>query len=190
MEAQPFMPPQSGQAGWGASTDQVIPRFYRDTKYMPAQSEAEGRPVFKPMDMVEIRQAGEMDSLKEEVHNGHRMRWPQQWDAYEKGREQIVAGTPLIELFPGFPEVIAQLKASNIHTIEGLVSCPDSASTVAHIPFLGEWKKKAKEYVARTSKSATFTEMEKRFNAVAAEKSALEQRLAALEAKLGEKEAA
>ena len=48
------------------------------------------------------------------------------------------------------------------------------------------WKKKAQQYVERTSKSAVITEIEQRFEVEHAEKLALQGRLAALEAKFAE----
>jgi hypothetical protein len=135
--------------------------------------------VFKAIDRVVIRQQGEVDSTIEDVHEGHKMRWPQQWAAFQAGLEQIVSGTPLLELFPGNPEVVAELKAVNIHTIEGLLACPDSAQTASKVPFLGEWKKRAKVYGERMFKANGVAELE-------AQNRALQDRLAALEAKLSE----
>ncbi len=168
-----------GQAAWKDSDQQVIPQFYKDSKYMPFQSEQEGRPVFKPMDMVKIMQAGEVDNLKIEVDETHKQRWPQQWAAYQSGQEQMIAGIPLIELFPANPEVIAQLKTVNVHTIEGLLAVADSAQHA--VPFLTEWKNRAKAYIERTSKASRIHDMEQRF---AAKEQAMAERMAALEAKL------
>lgn len=172
-----------GQAAFSAgANDQVIARFYKDSKHMPAQSADAGRPVFKAMDMVEIRQVGETDSLKEEVHELHKMRWPNQWQQYQANMEQIVSGTPLVELFPGFPEVIAQLRMINVHTIEGLIKVPDSTQTATQVPFLTEWKKRAVEWQARMQKADGVNELEKMLDAERAARKSLEDRLAALEA--------
>lgn len=172
-------PVQPGQASFSGVNDPVLPVFYRASKYMPFQSEAEGRPVFAAIDRVVIRQQGEVDSTIEDVHELHKQRWPQQWAAYQLGLEQVVSGTPLIELFPGNPEVVAELKAANIHTIEGLLACPDSAATASKVPFLGEWKKRAKVYGDRMFKANGVAELE-------AQNKALLERLAALEAKMTE----
>lgn len=171
-----------GQAAFNAASAQVIPHFYRDSKYMEAESKEKGVPVFKPIDRVKIMQAGEQDNTIEDVHDLHRARWPQQWDAYQRGQEQMVSGTPLIELFPGFPEVIMQLKMVNVHTIEGLIACPDSTATNSTVPFLSEWKKRANEWQARVQKSAGAHELEKALEGERAARKALEDRLAALEA--------
>lgn len=176
-----------GQAAFNATVnDQVIATFYKDAKYMPFQSEAEGRPVFKPMDMVLIQQVGEVDSLKEEVHEGHRMRWPAQWASYERNQEQIIAGTPLIELFPGLPEVVAQLKTVNVHTIEGLIKVPDSSATQTKVPFLSEWKKKANQWAERMQKANGFTELERELDIERKKNREMLERLAALEARVSE----
>ena len=182
MEAQ--MGPTANQAVWQgttANTGQVIPQFYRGSKYMEFRSIAEGRPVFDARDMVKIMQAGEMDNIIEEVNELHRQRWPQQWQQYQAGQAQMVAGTPLIELFPGNPEVIAQLKTVNVHTVEGLIGVSDSAAH--NVPFLTEWKNRARTYVERTTRASSVHELEKKLEAEHADKLALMDRLAALEEK-------
>ncbi len=176
--------PQPGQATFDGKPDSVVPEFFRASKHMPHQSEVEKRPVFVGIDRVKISQTGEMDNTIEDVNEWHKQRWPRQWEQYQAGQAQMIAGTPLIELFPGNPEVVAQLKTVNVHTVEGLIKVPDSAQHA--VPFLAEWKNRAQQYVERTQKSATITEIEQRFEVEHAEKIALQGRLAALEAKFAE----
>lgn len=170
-----FGGPTVNQAAWkDANSGQVIPEFYRYSKLMPFKSAAEQRPVYEALDYVKIMQAGEPDSTIEVVNEMHKQRWPQQWAQYQAGQAQMVAGIPLAELFPVNPEVIAQLKTVNVFTVEGLVAVPDSAGS--NVPFLTEWKNRARAYIERTSKAAGFAELE-------AQNKALMDRLAALEAK-------
>ncbi len=176
------MGPTANQAVWkDANNGQVIAEFYRDSAYMPYQSDQEKRPVFRPRDMVKISQAGEPDNLKEEVNEIHKQRFPQQWSQYQAGQAQMVSGVPLIELFPGNPEVIAQLKTVNVHTVEGLIAVADSAAH--NVPFLVEWKNRARAYIERTTNASSLYDLEKRLDAEKAEKQALMDRLAALEEK-------
>ncbi len=177
--------PSVNQAVWqDANNGQVIPKFYRWSKLMPFQSEQEKRAVYKAMDMVKIMQAGEPDSTIEEVNEIHKQRWPQQWAQYQAGKEQMMGGIPLAELFPVNPEVVAQLGTVNVFTVEGLMAVPDSAQH--NVPYLTEWKNRARAYMERTSKAAGFAELEHRLEAEKADKAALLDRLAALEAKMAE----
>lgn len=170
---------QPGQAAFSASqNDTMIAVFHRGHKHMPAESEATGRPVFKGIDYVTLSNPGEKDNIIEEVHELHKLQYARQWDAYQKGMEQVVSGTPLIELFPGFPEVIQQLRMINVHTIEGLMKTPDSTATATQVPFLSEWKKRAQAWSERQSSS----ELQRSLDAERAARKALEDRLAALEA--------
>lgn len=171
------------QQGWnGGNETQVFPRFYKWAKPMPAQSQAEGMMISVPVDMVEIRQAGETDYVREEVNANHRNRWPQHWAAYQAGQEQIQTGTPLDQLFLANPEVVADLKRFNVHTIQALAGLPDSAGD--KIPFLTDWKKKADIYLKGVEKGKGFHELERQLTAASQTNRELSEKMAALEAKL------
>lgn len=175
-----FTPPT--QDGWQGKEHQVLPRFYRAAQYKPAISQETGVPTSEPIDMIEIRQAGEKDSVKEIVNELHKRRWPQHWAAYQQGREQIQSGTPLELLFPGNPEVVEELKRSNVHTIQALVGIPDSSLNI--LPFLTDWKKKAEIFLKGTEKGKGFHELERSLAVAQHENRDLKARLDALEAKL------
>ena len=58
----------------------------------------------------------------------HRQRWPRQWEAFEKGLEQPIDGTP-INQWPILNNAqVAELKALNIHTIEEMASLSDGGT--------------------------------------------------------------
>ncbi len=173
--------PGAAEFGGAGGSNVVFPRFYMASKYMPALSQQEGKPIAKPLEMVEIRQAGERDTMIEEVNDQHRYRWPQQYAAFKAGQSQIQAGTPLGMLFLANPEVVEELKRGNVHTIEALLEVPDSA--INAIPFLTEWKKRAKLYLDGTAKGKGFHVLERALDAEKAKTAALEERLAALEEK-------
>ncbi len=89
-------------------------------------SEKEGYPLDEGVDYVKIGQVGQSDNVIHEVKliNAHK-RWPEQWKAYQEGREQVADGMPLDMLFPGNPETVSTLKANHVHTIEQLAALTD-----------------------------------------------------------------
>lgn len=188
---QPFegAAPARGQATFGGRPDNVFARFYVYAKPQPHQSAAEGRPVVKQIEMVEIRQFGERDNILLEVTDEHRMRWDQQYRAFRHGQEQLQNGTQIELLFPGSPEIVAELKACNIHTIEALMEVPDSAQTAKQLPYLTTHKQAARRFLDATSKAASFNAVERELATERAARKALEDRLAALEAGVKEKAA-
>lgn len=154
---------------------QVIPLFYKSTKYRPVIPGVRDEPTSEPVDMVEIRQAGEKDFVREEVNDFHKRRWPTQWASYQAGREQAQGGTPIEMLYPGHEEVAAELKRFNVHTVEGLANVADSSGAI--IPFLTDRKKQAQAFLAQHQKAAGFDELK-------SENEDLKKRLESLEALL------
>jgi len=159
--------------------NQVMPFFYRAQRYQPVIPGVRDEPTSIGVDMVEIRQAGEKDTQKEEVNDLHKRRWPQQWAAFQAGRAQVADGTPIEHLFPAQPEVAAELKRFNFHTVEALAGAPDSAGAI--VPFLTDRKKQAALYLAKNSKAKGYDELR-------TQNAALMERLAALEAQMAEPE--
>lgn len=168
-----------GTARFGAE-NQVFAIFYRGTKRDNFASQENGFPIEKGVDMVEIRQVGERDSLRREVTDTDKARWPQRWAAYQQNRQQVQEGTPLDLLFPKNPEVVATLKANNIHTIQALDVVPDSVT----LPFIGEHKAKARMFLEGIDKGKGFHALEKKLEDAEFRNLELEDRLKALEARL------
>jgi hypothetical protein len=145
--------------GWGGKENQVFARFYRGQKTDFFQSQQQGAPVAKAVDMVEIRQVGERDSTILEVTENEKRRFPHAWDQYQRGMEQVQDGTPLGVLFPKNPEIVSTLQANHIWTVQALVTVPDSVTT---IPFLFDYRKKAAEFLEGVEKGKGFHALESR----------------------------
>ena len=145
--------------GWGGKENQVFARFYRGQKTDFFQSQQQGAPVAKAVDMVEIRQVGERDSTILEVTENEKRRFPHAWDQYQRGMEQVQDGTPLGVLFPKNPEIVSTLQANHIWTVQALVTVPDS---VTNIPFLFDYRKKAAEFLEGVEKGKGFHALESR----------------------------
>lgn len=139
----------------GANTQSgLFVQFYRGTKHDPIATAAQGFPVSRGVDYVKIGIAGEKDnSIFEVDEKSNTMiggtpgrvdrRWPELWRAYKDGREQSMSGTSLEVLFPGSPEVIANLKANNIYTVQQLATFPDSSE----FKFALTFKQRAQQFL-------------------------------------------
>ncbi|WP_430438996.1 hypothetical protein [Shinella sp.] len=136
---------------------QVFPLFYRSTKYRPVIPGVRDAPESEPVDMVEIRQAGEKDFTREEVNEYHRRRWPAPWAQYQAGVEQSKTGTPIELLFPGQAEIAAEMKRFNVHSVEALANVPDSSANI--IPFLTDRKKQAAAFLEHHKRAEGFDEL-------------------------------
>lgn len=173
----------------------VVPRFYIHTTEDKAESKKQGRPIFKDMEVVEVRFAGNRQTvsvfpahsvcgqLQDEDGNFRSMtyaeRWPDQYRRFKAKQHQVAAGTPLSEL-PFLTEAKrSELRALSIYTAEAL-----SALDGENLKTLGqggrELKNQATAYLENASGSANVTRM-------AAEIESLKQQLAEVR---GDKQAA
>lgn len=173
-------------ATWmGGKENQVYARFITEMVPDPYESGQQNKPVYKAIQMVEIRQIGEKDTFKEPVNDLHKRRFPRAWEAFNAGNEQMQNGTPLAVLFPTQPEVVENLKGFYIFTIEALSEVPDSAG--AKIPYLTTWKERAAKYLEGVEKGRGFHALERQLEAEQIKNMEMEDRLKALEAALAKK---
>lgn len=163
--------------------DTARPRFYRDAVQNMAKSQAEGRPMFDEKEMVEVKIPGDKQfSWVGEVEEKHRTRWPDQYAAFKRGEARAASGTPL-EQWPNplmTAGKVAELKASNILSVEELAGIPDSTLTKMGMG-ARDLRDQARSYIETAKDSAAN-------NAMAAENADLRRRLEALEAMMSGKQ--
>ena len=132
----------------------LLVRFYKDAKHMKFKSEAEGRPIYEDRNYVSIICVGDnKNDHHKEVTDVDKERFPEEWDRFERGEEQMYAGTPLKE-WPGMkPSTIKMLEHFHIYVVEQLAELDD-----ASIQRVGmgarELKAKAIAYVAKARDNA------------------------------------
>jgi len=109
--------------------DTCRPLFRMEAKQNKAKTLTEGRPIFDQVPFVTIISPGDNKNVPDtKVLDEHRQRWPRQWEAFEKGLEQPINGTP-INQWPILNNAqVAELKALNIHTIEEMASLSDGGT--------------------------------------------------------------
>ena len=112
-------------------TTSAVP-FFNTVAIEDKRASAEaGRPIFRDVEQVEVRIAGERNYIP--VFRAHEMwtridgreityaeRWPEEYARFKSGQEQVAAGTPLSEL-PFLTEARrAELRAVRVYTAEAL----------------------------------------------------------------------
>lgn len=134
----------------------VFPRFYVQAMPDGKRSQEEGRPIFRDVEMVEIRIAGDkLNIIDTKVNDEHRQRWPQHYAAFKAGRQVATVGTPVDEWPILTASKVAELKALNIFTVEALAELSDTGLAKMGMG-ARELQNKAKAFL-ETAKSGAVT---------------------------------
>lgn len=174
---------------------QTFAEFFVQATLDPRQSAEEGRPIHRDKEMVRIRWAG--DRKRELVAPAHEKailvrgdngggsvmisyseRYAREYEAFLRGKQDSVAGTP-VDLLPGLTEsLIADFKAVKILTIEQLAGVQDR-----DLPKIGmgsrKWRDAARAFLDHSADTAAV-------NKISAENEDLRSRLSQMEAMLAE----
>lgn len=117
---------------------QLAVSFYSKATEDAAATLAEGRPIFRDVEMVKIQFPGnrlqELHAPATDTaylgsqlgHVSYRDRFPKHYKAFQEGRGEAVIGTPLSALSLSEGR-IAELRAANIKTVEMLAGLTDAA---------------------------------------------------------------
>lgn len=137
----------------------IIPRFYIDAREDGAATKKAGRPIFKDVEYVEVRIAGDKNNIPVfKVNDTHRGRWPEAYEAFKRGEEMSPTGTPLEQWPPLSRSKCMELKGAGVMTVEALAGLPDSA-----IHRIGMDARKlmamAKAYIEEANEGAKFNEL-------------------------------
>lgn len=164
----------------------VFPEFYMDSIKDEGASALAGRPIFKDIEMIRYRWAGDKHrehmapahdaSIRDPGSNrwlSHAERWPREYDAFKRNALYQGSGTPIDEAPFLSNAQRAELKAINIFTIEQL-SDPTSQAISRMGPGGYKMAEQAKAYVEKAAGSAPLT-------ALAAENAELKERMANME---------
>lgn len=135
--------------------DGAIPRFYTEAKKNNFRSEAEGRPCFDEVEMVEILIPGDRrSSWVGLVKDEHKKRFPREYGAFKQGLEAPEQGTPIAQM-PGITRAQAEeLAYSHVKTVEALANLPDDLLSKAAGMGGYALREKAKRWVEATNGAA------------------------------------
>jgi len=109
-----------GKVQYGGGDRSMVVMFFTKPQHNPGKSTEAGRPIYDDVPYVRIHPPGERLNIVERPvqQASDSRRFPQQWAAFQQGRQQIPDGTPIDLLYPDHPSIGAMLRASNVYTIE------------------------------------------------------------------------
>lgn len=128
-----------------AKDEQLLVKFYKHPELALYASKEAGHPVYHDVVMISVIQPGEKEKIDVLATDMHKLRFPKQWENFERGLDAALTGTPLDHLFPSEPSTIANLKSFNIFTVQQLATISDSA--IANIPMGRALTDRAKKYL-------------------------------------------
>jgi hypothetical protein len=120
---------ERGQPVVGGGDARLWVKFTKKSRRNAFRSEQEGRPIYEPVDYVQIQQPGERDQLVRPVREEDKFRFPRQWAAYVADTEQVPDGTPIQMLFPNEPHIVELLRDLKILTVEQLAQLTEHGIT-------------------------------------------------------------
>lgn len=132
--------------------------FYKATQLNEQKSMEAGRPVHDEVDLVKIIIPGQRDSVVAKADYEYQSRFPKQWAQYQARAEQIGSGTPLSEVTWLSMAQVADLKATNVHTVEQLANMADSSGH-AFMGFQG-LKQRAQAFLEAAAGNAPLLKMQ------------------------------
>lgn len=138
---------------------QLLVKFFNHPQLSKFKSDEAGMPVYDDVEMVEVFQPGEKESVKQLATDFHKRRFSKQYQNFKDGIEQTAHGTPLELLFPSEPGMILTLKSFNVFTIQQLAALNDTA--ISAIPMGGrQLVERAKVYLSTAQTGASLHEMD------------------------------
>lgn len=154
-------------------------QFYVDAIEMKAESEKQGRPIFKDVPFVRIIVPGDTNNIIErKATDDDKKRFPNAWKRFEASETEAQEGTPL-EQWPQITRsLLKECKYFEIHTVEALAGISDS-----HVAKMGmgfaELRNKAKAWLQAAQGTASLT-------AQAAENEQLRKMISDLQAQMAD----
>jgi hypothetical protein len=119
---------ERGQPNFG-NDSRLWVKFVRRSRRNPHRSEQEGRPIYEPVDYIQIQQPGERDRLDRPVREDDKHRFRRQWEAFQADAEQTPDGTPIVLLFPNEQHITEMLRDLKILTVEQLAQLTEQGIT-------------------------------------------------------------
>lgn len=105
----------------------VRPIFKLDQVQDEAASQMAGRPIYREVERVEILMPGGFNQPVFNVTDAHRQRWPREYEAFKKGQEVAIEGTPIDHWAFLSRAMVHELKALNVFTVEQCATLSDTA---------------------------------------------------------------
>jgi hypothetical protein len=137
--------------------DTLLVKFFLKAREDREETKAEGRPIFKDVEYVEIRIPGSRDAVARPAGRGDIARFPKHYEAFKNRTEMPESGTPLIEWPLMTRSHAEELSFFNVKTVEQLVAMSDQNAS----QFMGinKLKAKAKEWLEMAKEQQSSNEL-------------------------------
>jgi len=137
---------QNAAQGQRFADDRVFAQFYMHPRKDEAASLKEGRDIYEEIPYVKIIVPGDKDNIVQRpMREQDKMRFPRQWEAFERNEEAPMVGTPLSEWAFVNRSQVEELKYFGIRTVEDLANAPDSQ--IQKFMGINALKEKAKAFL-------------------------------------------
>lgn len=142
-----------------AGDKNVFVKFYTRPVKNDAESDKEGRPIFKDREYIEIRTPGNATNVVQRpVTDLDRQRFRKQYRLFKEDREQMPAGTPLKEVPWITASQVEELLYLRIQTLEMLAEVNDDVCQ--RMPGMFKLRERAKKFVADAAGAAPLLAMQ------------------------------
>lgn len=131
----------------GGGTGREFIQFSEDSVQNPAKSEAAGRPIFDPIEMISISFPGNnLTEVVTRVTDEYRQKYATQYEAFKKNGGTVLDGTPLSAWTALTKADVRSFNAMHIYSIEQLANMDDNACQ--RVGLGGSmWRQRAKLFI-------------------------------------------
>ncbi len=168
------------------SDDALWVKFYERAVPNTVKTQEKGRPVHDRRIYVRIVTPGSRDEVDRPTRPDDKMRFPRQWEAFERQDEEVAEGTPLEAWTLVNVAQVADLKAAKIHTVDQLAALSDTQMQTLGLGGM-ELRNQAKAFLSRAAdtagESALVAELATRDQTIEALKGEIDELRALIEAK-------
>lgn len=168
----------------GSQPDRRWVQFSARSWLNKVKSREAGRSVYDQVDWVTIQHPGDnLNKIERPATDQDRQEFSRQYAAFKAGREDIPEGTLLPVLFPVNPEIVDNLRALKIHTVEQLAELSDTQLQSVGMGGM-KMRNAAKMFLDNAEKGKDFHALREQIERLTSDREADKQRIAALEAAL------
>lgn len=124
-----------------------------------AKSEAEGRPVFRDVEYIQIQVPGDKGNVVHRpVTPEDKQRFSRQYEHWKNGKSPEQTGMPLTEWAAISRSEVLELAYFNVRTVEQLASLTDA--NAQNVGALRLWRDKAKAFLEQAKGNAPLVQMQ------------------------------
>jgi hypothetical protein len=153
--------------------------FFSDAIEIKAESEKQGRPVFRDMPFIKIVVPGDVNNIIErKATDADKEKFPKAWARFQASEAEGHEGTPLEQWPQMSRSMVKECKYFEIHTVEQLAGLSDMNVSRMGMGYM-ELRNKAKAYLVAAAGTAGET-------AQAAENQRLKEMIADLQRQMNE----